>query len=138
MPAKTDFIQLNMPDGAVEYLLPGELLWFRKAFDSEWKGTTMIRASTGRLYSIDPIETVQTKFLEKKSELAKFNPPEGKLVMHVNAAQIREVETGNPILFHDSARSVLVFGPKLRLAVRQTVGESVQLIKAATGQDLTP
>jgi hypothetical protein len=36
-----------MPDGAIEFIAPGELLWFRKAFSDEFANMTMLRVASG-------------------------------------------------------------------------------------------
>ena len=36
-------IVVNLPGGGVQPVGETELLWLRKAFDSEWKGATMLR-----------------------------------------------------------------------------------------------
>ena len=35
-------VPINLPGGAIERVSAQDLLWFRLAFPSEWKGTVMV------------------------------------------------------------------------------------------------
>ena len=47
-------IVVNMPGGAIQVIAKPDLLWLRKAFDSEWKGGEHV-AACGRTYLFDRI-----------------------------------------------------------------------------------
>jgi hypothetical protein len=128
-------ILIRMPGGDLEYVAPGEFLWMRQAFDHEWSGTVMLRLSGHRIYSAEDLTDLRQTFSDAAVGLAEFTPPEGELVMVVNAKNVREVEPGNPIIHHELARAVLKFGPKLSLAVRETVEEARSKLTAAGGSE---
>jgi hypothetical protein len=117
-------IIIKMPGGDLEYVAPREFLWMREAFDHEWSGTVMLRLSGNRIYSIESLGDLRQKFGDADIALAEFTPPAASLVLIVNAGNVREVEASNPILHHELARAVLKFGPKLSLAVRETLEEA--------------
>jgi hypothetical protein len=125
-------IVVKMPAGAIEYVNPKDLLWMRNAFASEWKGAVMLRIGGGRIYSIETLEELDRKFTDAGARLAAFTPPEGKMKMIVNAENVREVEAGNPDIFHEKARAVLIFSPTTKLAVRETEAEAQQKLSGAT------
>jgi len=124
-------IVIKMPGGGIEYVNAGDILWMRNAFPSEWKGAVMIRIGSDRLYSIETLEELKNKLIGDGVRIATFSPPEGKLHMLINAKNIREVEPGNPIIYHERARAVLVFSFKVKLAVRETPEEAAGLISTA-------
>jgi hypothetical protein len=124
-------IVIKMPGGGLEYVNAGDILWMRNAFPSEWKGAVMIRIGSDRLYSIETLEELRSKLAGDGVRIATFSPPEGKLQMLVNAKNVREVEPGNPIIYHEKARAVLVFSFKVKLAVRETPEEAAKLISTA-------
>jgi hypothetical protein len=134
--AKKDLIAINMPAGAVEYVAGGEVLWFRKAFPSEWKGTVMVLTVFKPLYSVDSIDEIKKKLEANEVPLASLKPPVGRIEMVINAGKVREIEKPNKSIHHEKARAVLVFNPKLRLAIRETPKEAQRLLKAATSKDV--
>jgi hypothetical protein len=84
----------------------------------------MLRLSGNRIYSVESLGDLRQKFGDADIALAEFTPPAASLVLIVNAGNVREVEASNPILHHELARAVLKFGPKLSLAVRETLEEA--------------
>jgi hypothetical protein len=123
---------LKMPGGAVEYVQGDQLLWMRKAFADERKDAVVLRIGSDRLYSIETLDELIAKFTEAKIAIAKFTPPEGRLTVAVNAGNVIEVEAGNPVIYHERARAILVFSPTVRLAVRETEAEARSLLDRAT------
>jgi len=82
---------------------------------------SFLRAS--RDISPSPLE----KFRNAKVVLAEFSAPDAnKLRLVVSVKRVRQVIQSNPVIFHEKARSVLVFPGKLRLAVRETPEEARQ------------
>jgi hypothetical protein len=124
-------VQVNTPGGGIEQVTVKELLWMRDAFDSEWKGTVMLRLTSGRIYSAEKLENLATKFRAAAAKLADFTPPEGRLDMVVNAAGVTKVAAANAAIDHPKAKAVLSFGRKIRLAVRETPEVATQKIKQA-------
>jgi hypothetical protein len=124
-------IAINMPAGGIQYVRGEELLWFRKAFDSEWKGALVLQLSTDRIYSTESVDDLVRKLSDAGVPLAKLTPPDADLALYVNADGVHKVDQGNPIIFPDKARSVLGFSGKLRLAVREEVKEATSLLGIA-------
>ena len=124
-------IIINMPGGAVEFIGEKDLLWMRKAFPDERKDAIMLRVGSDRIYSIESLDDLRAKFAQAKVPIADFTPPEGKLTMVVNVANVEAVEPGNPIIFHEKARALLRFSRKVKLAVRETEAEAKAKIAAA-------
>lgn len=121
-----------MPGGDIEYIEPNELLWLRQAFDHEFKGTVMLRlAVPDRIYSIESVDALEAKFSAAGVAVARFTPPNDTRAMLVNAGKVREVEPSNSAISHEAARSVLKFGPKLGLAVRETEAQSEAILAEA-------
>jgi hypothetical protein len=114
---------LKMPGGAIEHVKEDNLLWMRKALAGERKDAVVLRIGSDRFYSIETLAELIAKFTQAKVPIAKLTPPEGRLTMAVNAANVIEVEAGNPEIYHERARAVLVFSPRVRLAVRETQAE---------------
>jgi hypothetical protein len=129
-----DMIVIQMPGGDVEYLAPGELLWMREALDHE-NATVTLRTNGDRLYSVEPLAELRRKFGAEDVRFADFTPPEGSVAMVVSAGKVREVEKPGADVFHDQARSILKFGTRLRLAVRENVDEAKEKLKAAGWED---
>lgn len=112
---------IQMPGGALEEISGKALWWMREAFDAEWKGAVLLRvASSEQYFSIESLDDLVKKFAAEKTPLAKFTPPDAKLVMIVNAAKVEKVEPANPVFHHDKAKSALRFTRKIKLAVRET------------------
>jgi hypothetical protein len=63
---------VNLPGGGVQEVGETELLWLRKAFDSEWKGATMLRLVGDRIYSAEKVSDLVDKFQTAKVSLAEF------------------------------------------------------------------
>jgi len=102
------------------------------AFDSEWKGATMLQLAEDRLYSIEAGDDLSEKFEEAKVELADFSAPDAnrpRLV--VSAKRVRQVVESDPAIYHEKAKSVLIFPGKLRLAVREAPDEARQRLQDA-------
>ena len=89
-------IVINMPGGAVQEIDEDELLWFRKAFASEWRGATMILLASDRLYSIEDLSELTEKFSTAEVPLAEFSAPDARLKVVVNAERVRNVIESNP------------------------------------------
>ena len=68
-------IVINMPGGVIQDIDESELFWFRKAFASEWKGTTMVRLTDDRIYSIEAVADLAQKFAAAGLSLAEFTAP---------------------------------------------------------------
>ena len=123
---------IKMPGGAVEELKGKELWWMRNAFDDEFKGTVMLRLGPSeRIFSIESLDDLATKFREEQTPLAAFTPPDGKLKIFVNAANVEKVEPADPIFHHEKSKSVLRFTRKIKLAVRETEEAATSKLKAA-------
>ena len=124
-----------MPGGAVQEIGEAELLWLRKAFDSEWKGATMLRLAGDRIYSVETVEELSEKLEKAKVQLAEFSAPDVKVKLVVSAKRVRQVVASDPSIYHEKAKSVLVFGGKTLLAVREApdkVEKKLQAAKAGT------
>lgn len=125
-------IAICMPGGDIEYIEADEMLWLRQAFDHEFKGMVMLRlAAPDRIYSVEAIDALEAKFRAAGASIARFTPPEDTRVMVVNTGKVREVEPSNPAISHGSANSVLKFGPRLGLAVRETEAQSEAILAKA-------
>jgi hypothetical protein len=125
-------IIINMPGGAVQDIDEPDLLWLRKAFDSEWKGATMLQLAEDRLYSIEAVDDLSEKFREAKVELADFSAPDAnRLRLVVSAKRVRQVVESDPAIYHEKAKSVLIFPGKLRLAVREAPEEARRRLQNA-------
>jgi hypothetical protein len=125
-------IVINMPGGAVQVIDEDDFLWLRKAFDSEWKGASMLRLAGDRIYSIESVNTLSEKFENAKVALADFSAPDAnKLKLVVSAKHVRQVIESDPAIYHKKAKSVLVFPGTLRLAVREAPDEAQQKLKSA-------
>ena len=123
---------IQMPGGAVEDIAGKDLWWMRKAFDAEWKGAIMLRlGDSSQIFSIESLDDLIRKFKAEKTPLAKFTPPDSKLTMVVNAANVKKVEPANPIFHHEKAKTALRFTTKIKLAVRETPEEAEADLRAA-------
>lgn len=111
-------IIVNMPGGAVQEIEESALLWLRKAFDSEWEGSTMLRLVGDRIYSIESLEGLSGKFGLAKVRLAEFSAPDASVKLVVSAERVRQIVASDPNIYHEKAKSVLSFGSKIMLAVR--------------------
>ena len=49
-----------------------------------------------RLYSVESVAALKAKFAADGAKLAVFTPPDAKLVMVVNAANVRQVDPADP------------------------------------------
>jgi hypothetical protein len=90
-----------------------------------------VRMTDERLYSIESVTALKTKFASDGAKLTEFTPPDAKLVMVVNAAKIIQVDAADPAIDPESARAVLVFDSDTALAVKETPKEAQSLIDAA-------
>jgi hypothetical protein len=124
-------IIINMPAGEVEHVSENEVLWFRKAFDSEWAGATMVQLMGRRIYSLESVEQLSEKFSFGNVELAVFTPPDANLKMTVNAEMVRQVRKVAPDVYHLKANSVLIFMNNARLAVTETAEEANKKVEEA-------
>jgi hypothetical protein len=125
-------IVINMPGGGIQDIEESELLWFRKAFASEWDGATMLRLVSDRIYSIESVPDLTKKFAAAGLALADFSAPDARLKLIVSAKRVRQVIDSNPAIYHEKARSVLVFSATVRLAVREAPEDVDQKLKEAT------
>jgi hypothetical protein len=80
-------IVINMPGGGVQDIDEAELLWFRKAFDGEWKGAIMLQLATDRIYSNEALKDLEEKFEEAKVPLVEFSAPDSNKVRLVVSAK---------------------------------------------------
>jgi hypothetical protein len=118
-------IVINMPGGAVQDIDEADLLWLRKAFDSEWKGATMLQLGGDRIYSIESVGDLSAKLANAKVVLTDFSAPDAnRLRLVVSVKRVRQVIESDPAIYHEKAKSVLIFPAKLRLAVRETPDEA--------------
>jgi hypothetical protein len=124
-------IVVNLPGGGVQEVGEAELLWLRKAFDSEWKGATMLRLVGDRIYSIENVNELSDKFEAAKVSLAEFSAPDAKLKLIVSTKRVRQVVESDPEVYHEDAKSILVFGGRVLLAVRESPDEARQKLKDA-------
>jgi hypothetical protein len=125
-------IVINMPGGGIQDIDEAELLWLRRAFDSEWKGATMLQLAEDRIYSIESVDDLSEKFEYVKVTLADFSAPDAnKLKLVVSAKRVRQVVESDPAIYHEKAKSVLVFSTKVRLAVRETPDDARQKLQDA-------
>ena len=124
-------VSINLPGGAIERVSVEDLLWFRPAFSSEWKGAVMVRTADERLYSSESVASLKAKFASDSAKLAEFTPPDAKMVMVVNAAKVRQVDAADPGINPESARAVLVFDSTTALAVKEDPKQAQILIDAA-------
>jgi hypothetical protein len=125
-------IVVNMPGGAVQSIGENEIFWFRRAFASEWDGATMIRLAGDRIYSIESVADLSSKFAAAGVKLATFTAPDARLKVVVSASRVRQVDAGNPAIYHEKAESVLEFSMTVRLAVRENPAEAREKLKNAT------
>lgn len=123
-------IIVNMPGGAVQEIGESELLWLRKAFDSEWKGATMLRLAGDRIYSIETVKELSEKFDKAGVSLAEFSAPDAKIKLVVSSKRVKQVVASDPAIYHEKAKAVLDFGAKMKLAVRETPAEAKKKLKA--------
>jgi hypothetical protein len=124
-------IVINMPGGAIQYIKDEELLWFRKAFEWEWKGAVMVRLSDDRIYSRESVDELSSKFLSAGLPIAELTPPDSRIKLFINGNNVRQVVESDPVIFHDKAKSVLVFSDSLKLAVREELDEAKVKIERA-------
>jgi hypothetical protein len=124
-------IIVNMPGGAIQEVGESELLWVRKAFDGEWKGATMLRLAGDRIYPIESVDDLSEKFENAKVPLAEFSAPDARLKLLVSAQRVEQVIESDPDIYHEKAKSVLVFPARIRLAVRETPDEAGKKLKDA-------
>jgi hypothetical protein len=130
-------IAINMPGGAIRNIDDDDLLWMRKAFDSEWKGTAMIRLGDDRIYSVESVQDLQKKFSKAGVAVGQFTAPDARLKLVVNAKKVRDVEESDPTIYHEKARALLVFSEKIILAVRETVDEARRKLTEAISGAVT-
>jgi len=124
-------IVIHMPGGGIRYIERDELLWFRKAFGSEWKGAVVLQLSTDRVYSMESVDDLVSKFTDAQVPVVQLTPPDTRLKLYVDADNVRQVDESNPIIYHKKAKSVLLFSGKIRLAVREEVKEATSLLENA-------
>lgn len=124
-------VVVKMPGGDIEYVEVGDLLWMRDAFDHEFRDAVMMRLTSDRMYSVERLGELQSKFQQAGAAIARFTPPEGSISMLVNAEKVREVEPANSAISHENAGSVLKFGQKLRLAVREDEAQARAILAGA-------
>jgi hypothetical protein len=123
-----------MPGGGVQDIDESDLLWFRKAFDGEWKGATMLQLAADRIYSNETMDDLSKKFEAAKVPLAEFSAPEGRTKVLVSAHRVRQVIESDPVIYNKKAKSVLIFPTKLRLAVRETPEEARKELQGTGAQ----
>jgi len=127
----TAMIVIKMPGGDIEHVDANELLWMREAFDHEFKNAVLLRIGSDRIFSVESLTDLRSKFEQAGVAIARFTPPDGQIAMLVAADKVREVEPSNPAIFHEKARAILKFGVKLRLAVRETEAEAQSILNGA-------
>jgi hypothetical protein len=99
-----------------------------EALQSGWILRFVVRALA---VWIESVPDLIDKFSAAKVRLAEFTAPDAKLMLVVSAKKVQRITESNPAIYHEGARSVLVFSSKLRLAVRETSEEVRQKIKSA-------
>jgi hypothetical protein len=117
-------IVINLPGGGVQEVGETELLWLRKAFDSEWKGATMLRLTGDRIYSVEKVSNISDKFQAAKVPLAEFAAPDAKVKLVVSTKRVRQVLESDPEVYHEDAKSILAFGGRVFLAVQEAPDEA--------------
>lgn len=127
-------IVINMPGGGVLDLDEDQLLWLRKAFDGEWKGATMLQLAADRVYSNESVDDLREKFQDAGEPMVDFSAPEGRLKLLVSAKRVTQVTDGDPIIYSEKAKSVLMFATRMRLAVRETPEDARAKLNAAGGR----
>jgi hypothetical protein len=128
-------IVVNMPGGGVQDIDESDLLWLRKAFDGEWKGATMLQLANDRIYSNESMDDLSMKFEQANVPLAEFSAPESvRTKLLVSAQRVRQVIDGDPVIFNEKAKSVLIFPTRLRLAVREAPDEARKKLQGAGTQ----
>jgi hypothetical protein len=127
-------IVINMPGGGVLDLDQDQLLWLRKAFDGEWKGATMLQLVADRVYSNESTDDLHEKFQKAGEPMAEFSAPEGRVKLLVSAQRVNQVTEGDPIIYSEKAKSILMFATRMRLAVRETPEDARAKLKDAAGQ----
>ena len=91
----------------------------------------MLRLAGDRIYSIETVKELSEKFEKANVSLAEFSAPDVKIKLVVSAKRVRQVVASDPGIYHEKAKSVLVFGGKTLLAVRETPDEAKQKLQAA-------
>jgi hypothetical protein len=127
-------IVINMPGGGVLDLDQDQLLWLRKAFDGEWKGATMLQLVADRVYSNESTDDLREKFQKAGEPMAEFSAPEGRVKLLVSAQRVNQVTEGDPIIYSEKAKSILMFATRMRVAVRETPEDARAKLKDAAGQ----
>jgi hypothetical protein len=91
-----------------------------------------------RIYSIEGVDDLPEKFERANVELADFSPPDSsRLKLLVSPKRVRQVIESDPAIYHEKARSLLIFPGKLRLAVRETPDEARQKLRDFRGMEET-
>jgi hypothetical protein len=124
-------IIVNLPGGGVQPVGEDELLWMRKAFDSEWKGAVMLRLQGDRIYSVEKLGDLATMFRSAKVALAELSAPDAKVKLLVSAQGVRQVKASDPEIYHEDAKSIVSFGNRIMLAVREPPYVVKSLLKQA-------
>ncbi len=91
----------------------------------------MLRLSDDRIYSTESVEDLGRKFSEAGVPVARMTPPDARMKIYVNDNNVKNVDESNAVIYHEKARSVLVFSNKISLAVREDVDEANRLLKEA-------
>jgi hypothetical protein len=95
------------------------------------EGAVMIRLSDDRIYSRESVDELSSKFLNAGLPIAELTPPDSRMKIFINGNNVRQVVESDPVIFHDKAKSVLVFSDTLKLAVREELDETKVKIERA-------
>jgi hypothetical protein len=103
------------------------------ALTSKLQSATLLNVPIFVAAGDESVHELSEKFRNAKVILAEFSAPDAnKLRLVVSVKRVRQVIQSDPVIFHEKARSVLVFPGKLRLAVRETPEEARQKLSAET------
>jgi hypothetical protein len=103
---------------------PTSLWWTRAALESEIAGTVLLRLGDQRLFSIEALDAIKSRFAAAGVRLVQFTAPAGPISPTVNADAVVRVEPPDPVHPSPEARAVLKFSFTVGLAVRETVPEA--------------
>jgi len=91
----------------------------------------MLRLTGDRIYSNEKVNDLVDKFRAAKVRLTDLSAPDAKLKLVVSAERVRQVEPSDPLIYHAGAKSILEFGDRVILAVREAPDEARQKLQDA-------
>ena len=89
---------------------------FAKGSIANGRERSCLGGANDRIYSIKTVDELGRKFSEVGVPMAGMTPPDARMKIYVNANNVKNVDQGDPAVFHEKARSVLVFSKKVRVA----------------------